>query len=313
MERLYYWPRMQKTCDEVFLRCHTCQKVKRPPSKAKDNEQFVPISKPMAVVAIDIVGPLGNSKSATSDKNRFICTMIDWFTRFVVCFAIKDTTAETIGDCIAKFTKQFGTPLTIISDNAQYFTDQALGAYETMMGIKHSFVAAFRPEGNGMLERFHGNIARSLKVRAADARSNNWDLELDSIAFAYNISTHGVTGYTPFYLMHGWDPVLPFDVSIPPLDNEYAGYHDWVEAAAKRQRCAHDEAYSRMTVSQIDRVKKSNPSNKPLKTGDSVYLWVPSVPRQAIKKITMRWHGPYKVTSARVGRKCEIVTKRGKL
>jgi hypothetical protein len=33
MERLYYWPKMQKTCDEVFLRCHTCQKVKRPPSQ----------------------------------------------------------------------------------------------------------------------------------------------------------------------------------------------------------------------------------------------------------------------------------------
>ena len=105
MERLYYWSKMQKTCNEVFLRCNTCQKVKTSPSKARDDEQFVPISKPMAVVAIDIVGPLGNSKSATSDNNRFICTMIDWFTRLVVFFAIKDIAANTIGDCIAKFTK----------------------------------------------------------------------------------------------------------------------------------------------------------------------------------------------------------------
>ena len=135
---------------------------------------------------------------------------------------------------------------------------------------------------------------------------------MDSIAFACNISTHGVTGYTPFYLMHGWDPVLPFNISIPPLDNEYSGYHDWVEAAAKRLRCAHDEAYNRMTVSQIDRVKKNNPSNKTLKTSNSVYLWVPSLPRQAIKRITMRWHGPHKVISGRVGRNYEIATKHGK-
>ena len=312
MERLYYWPDMTGTIESVVLRCHTCQRVKRPPSKARDKTQFVPISKPNAVVAIDIVGPLGNMKSATSQGNRFICTMVDWFTRFVMCFAIPSTTADVIGDCIAKYTKRFGTPLTIVSDNAKYFTDQALASYEKLMGIKHSFVAAFRPEGNGMLERFHGNLGRSLKVRAADAHSSNWDVELDSISFAYNTTIHGSTGYTPFYLMHGWDPVLPFDISAPPMDHEYQGYHSWVEEAARKQRNAHDEAYRTMTGYQVDRVKKNNPKKPPLKLGDSVYLWVPSIPRQAIKKITMRWHGPYKVTAGRVGRNYTIATKRGR-
>ena len=59
-----------------------------------------------------------------------------------------NTDAKAIEDCITKFTQRLGTPITLISDNASYFTDAALSQYERRMGIKHSFVAAFRPEGN---------------------------------------------------------------------------------------------------------------------------------------------------------------------
>jgi hypothetical protein len=70
------------------------------------------------------------------------------------------------------------------------------------MGIKHSFVSAFRPEGNGLLERFHSNLGRSMKVRAAASRSINWDRELDSITFAYNIAEHGVTQATHHFIYY---------------------------------------------------------------------------------------------------------------
>ena len=263
---------MADTCKKVVDRCDICERAKRAPGKAGDKQEVVPISKPMSVVAMDIVGPMGNAKSATSNKNRFICTFIDWFSRFCVCYAIPNTDAETIGDCITKFTQRLGTPITLISDNASYFTDAALSQYERRMGIKHSFVAAFRPEGNGLLERFHSTLGRSMKVRAAASRSINWDKELDSVTFAYNIAEHGVTGYSPFYLLHGWHPTLPFDITAPATDSEYGSYSKWVAAAAGRLRIAHDCAYRRMTAAQISRVQRNNSKAEPLKTGDYVYL-----------------------------------------
>ena len=312
IERRYFWPSMLETCSQVVRKCATCEKARRPPSKARDSRQIIPISKPMAVVAMDVVGPMGNAKSATSGKNRYIVSFIDWFTRYTVCYAVANVDAETIGDCIAKFTERLGTMLTLISDNAKYFTDAALVQYERRMGIKHSYVAAFRPEGNSILERFHSNLGRSMKVRAADTNSTNWDKELDSITFAYNIAEHGVTGYSPFFLLHGWHPTLPFDITAPPTESEYGSYSKWVDAAAKRLRTAHDCAYRRMTAAQVDRVKKHNSKAEPLKPGDNVYLWVPSVPRGAIKKLTLRWHGPYKVIGRNKGtRNFDIKTLRG--
>ena len=311
LKRTYFWIGMKVMCERIFNICHTCNRAKRPPSKAKDVKSFVPISKPLSVVAIDVVGPMGNSKSATSKDNRFIISMIDWFTRFCVCYAVPNTTAETIADCLTKFTKRLGTPLTLISDNAKYFTDASLAQYERVLGIKHAFVATFRPEGNGMLERFHGSLGRGLKVRTADARSNNWDQELDSICFAYNIVEHGTTGYSPFFLIHGWHPTLPFDITLPAVEGQYQGYDGWVSAAAQRLRITHDHAYTKMTAAQVSRVKHNNSSKESLHKGDKVYLWVPAVPRHAIKKITMRWHGPYEVLSGPSGRSFRIRTQRG--
>ena len=94
--------------------------------KANGKREVVPISKPMSVVAMDVVGPMGNAKSATSGKDRLIVSFMDWFSRFCICYAVASTDAETIGDCIPKFTQRLGTPLTLISDNASYFTDATL-------------------------------------------------------------------------------------------------------------------------------------------------------------------------------------------
>jgi hypothetical protein len=303
---------MTDTCKTVISQCDICERTRRPPGKASDKREVAPISKPMTVVAMDVVGPMGNAKSATSGKNRFIVSFIDWFSRFCICYSVASTDAEIIGDCITKFTQRLGTPLTLISDNASYFTDAALAQYERRMGIKHSFVSAFRPEGNGLLERFHSNLGRSMKVRAAASRSINWDRELDSITFAYNIAEHGVTGYSPFYLLHGWYPTLPFDITAPATDAEYGSHSEWVAAAAARLRTAHDCAYKRMTAAQISRVKKNHSRKEPLKTGDRVYLWVPSITRGAIKKLTLRWHGPYEVIERHNStRSFSIKTQRG--
>ena len=204
-ERRYFWPNMADTCKTVISQCDICERTKRPPGKANDKREVVPISKPMSVVAMDVAvaGPMGNAKSATSGKNIFVVSFIDWFNRYCICYAVASTDAETIGDCVTKFTQRLGTPITLISDNASYFKDTALAQYERRMGIKHSFVSAFRPEGNGLSEGFHLYLGRSMKVRAAASRSVNRDWELDSITFAYNIAEHGVTGYSPFYLLHG--------------------------------------------------------------------------------------------------------------
>ena len=66
-----------------------------------------------------------------------------------------------------------------------------------------------------------------------------------------------------------------------------------------------------MTAAQISRVQRNSSKAEPLKAGDYVYLWVPSIPRGAIKKLTLRWHGPYQIIDRQSHRKFTIKTLRG--
>ena len=73
--------------------------------------------------------------------------------------------------------------------------------------------AGYSPSANGVCERFHRwlNAAMTIiwKKKALD-----WDDYLPPIAFAYRASTNESTGYSPYYLVHGHDPILPLDALL---------------------------------------------------------------------------------------------------
>jgi len=152
---------------EYVQTCLACQRATKAPATGQDQVHYVPIGKPLSVVAIDVVGPLGNNRTATTRGNRYIVTMIDWFSRYVCMYAVPEPTASQIGQCLSRFVARFGAPLTVLSDNANYFKDNAIRVWEERMGIRHAFVSAHRPAGNGLLERFHRTLGRALKIRVS--------------------------------------------------------------------------------------------------------------------------------------------------
>ena len=164
IRRRHYWPQMHRDCEQFASECLVCQRAAAAPHTGQDQVQYVPVGKPLSVVAIDIVGPLGNGRTATSQGNRYIVTMVDWFSRFICMYAVPEPTAEQVGKCLTRFVARFGAPLTLLSDNANYFKDRAIREWERQLGIKHAFVSAHRPAGNGLLERFHRTLGRALKT-----------------------------------------------------------------------------------------------------------------------------------------------------
>ena len=75
-------------------------------------------------------------------------------------------------------------------------------------------VGPFPESDNAMW--WHGGAIQQdvIKHVGHSLQRNPWDWEkhLQKVCFAYNSSVHAATGYSPFYLMHGRQPVLPVDI-----------------------------------------------------------------------------------------------------
>lgn len=68
------------------------------------------------------------------------------------------------------------------------------------------------PKANGVVERGHF-IIREAILKACEGEPKRWPDKVPHAFFADKCMVRRATGFTPFYLMHGVDPVMPFDLA----------------------------------------------------------------------------------------------------
>jgi transposase InsO family protein len=96
-----------------------------------------------------------------------------------------------------------------------------------LLKVNHVFTSPYHPASDGLVERFHGTLKDNLSMYLNE-RLSDWEVYLPAVCFAYN-STVALdsTGFSPFYLMYGREPLSPLDSVLPeyklqPLDvNEH--------------------------------------------------------------------------------------------
>ena len=79
------------------------------------------------------------------------------------------------------------------------------------LGINHRFTSPHHPQSNSQVERLNRVIKEALKAMCAE-NPTNWPEYLPGIAFAYRTAVHDSTGFTPYQLLFGRQPVIPADV-----------------------------------------------------------------------------------------------------
>ena len=92
-----------------------------------------------------------------------------------------------------------------------------------LQGCTKTMTVPYRPESDGMIERFNRTCLMILSMFVNDRR-DNWDELLLYVMHAYRTSVHESTGYSPFRLMMGEECSLPQDVSTSELRTN--GEHD---------------------------------------------------------------------------------------
>jgi hypothetical protein len=73
------------------------------------------------------------------------------------------------------------------------------------MGIKRSLTTAYHPQADGQTEIMNQTLEVALRAFIGPTR-NDWIELLDGFKLAYNTSVHASTGFTPSYLLYGFEP-----------------------------------------------------------------------------------------------------------
>ena len=83
----------------------------------------------------------------------------------------------------------------------------------------HTTIMATNHNGNAIAERMMRYMNASFTITLR--RYSEWERVLPLILFAYRTMVHDTTGFSPFYLMFGRDPILPLVFSwMPPSERE---------------------------------------------------------------------------------------------
>jgi len=150
-----------------------------------------------------------------------------------------------------------------------------------ILGVSRVFTSGYRPQCNGVTERANGTLIHSLS-KLAHNRPKVWPDLIDVVAFAYNVTPHSLTGYSPFYLVYGRDARLPLDLLAgAPLTN----------TTIEQRRLALAHALKR--VNDINKQRMRLPKTPMYTVGDLVLYRDPAL---ATTKLEPKWTGPYVVT-----------------
>ena len=103
-------------------------------------------------------------------------------------------------------------PKEILSDRGSNFLSSVLKETYRFLGISHSRTAAYRPQSNGSVERFHQTLLQMIRKTIVDKRE--WDDMLPFLLFACREVPCSTTGFSPFGLIFGKKVRGPLDVLL---------------------------------------------------------------------------------------------------
>lgn len=113
-------------------------------------------------------------KSLFRDNRYILSVVIDHLTRFVVLIPIAGKSATALArHLVERVFSVFDSTEAIQSDHGTEFENQVVKELESVFGYKKTRTAAYRPQGNSVLERVH-RTAQSMPAKYSDIAFRTW-------------------------------------------------------------------------------------------------------------------------------------------
>ena len=200
----FYWPHMNEDISHHVASCHECQV-----RSSKRFHQPVTVStpvRPFERIYLDTM-------RMPIDKygNMHIICAKDDLTGTVEARALKANTAQAARDFLwEQIYCRYGAPESVTTDNGSEF-QAAFKAITDQLRIPAISISKYNSQGNGVVERGHAILRESI-VKSCKGNLRAWSDRLPEAVFADRVTVKRVTGYSPYQLLHGCNPLLPLDL-----------------------------------------------------------------------------------------------------
>ena len=104
-------------------------------------------------------------------------------------------------------------------DNGTPFVE-ALEWLAKQYGIRHIRISPYNSQANGAMEQQHLDVHEAI-IKVCDGDEQKWPNVIHTVFWAERITTHCTLGHSSYYIAHGVEPLLPFDLTeatfmVPP-------------------------------------------------------------------------------------------------
>jgi transposase InsO family protein len=293
----FHWPTAVADASEIVRTCEGCQFYARKSNLPAHVLQIIPVTWPFAVWGLDIVGPL--RKAPRGYTHLFVA--IDKFSKSVEVRPITNLRAEQAVTFFTDIVYLFGVPNSIITDNGSQFRGRKFLEFCDKFHICMDWAAVAHPQTNGQVERANDMILRGLKPRIFDRLNKfcrKWLQELPTVVWILRTTPSSATGFTPFFLVHGAEAVLPTDLEYG--SSKVRGYDEGANQRARKDSLDQlDEArtvalmHSARYQQSLRRYQARKVQRRDFSLGDLVLRLRQD--NRGRHKLSPPWEGPYAV------------------
>jgi hypothetical protein len=174
-------------------------------------------TEPWVDISMDFVLGLPRSKKGRDS----IFVMVDRFSKlahFIACNKTDD--ASHIADLFFRETIHLhGIPKSIVSDRDVKFLSYLWKTLWGKLGTKLLFLTTCHPQTDGQTEVVNRTLSQLLHAIIQN-NLKSWEECLPFVEFAYNRTVHSTTGFSPFEIIYGFNPLTPMDLIPLPFEGK---------------------------------------------------------------------------------------------
>lgn len=196
----YTWQNMDRSIKKYIADCDVCKAVKNTNQNQRaPMGSFREALQPWRVVSTDYIGPLPRTKLG----NKWILSIVDSFSKYVIIKPMKDSTAVTTCKLLEEnLFLVHGVPEKLISDNGSQFESALFAKLMEKYRINHYLTPFYHAQANPC-ESANKIIGNAIKSYVEENDHANWDRNLVHISCAINNAAHFSTKSTPYEILYG--------------------------------------------------------------------------------------------------------------